>query len=170
MKRIIAFAALLVLGVSGFAQTSKNSSQQSRREHEWDSIKVEKVGFITSKLDLTVEEAQAFWPVYNKYEKDMAAANREVHRTMRNLRPKEGENLSEAEMLQRLNAYVAAKAKVSDVTAQYNKEFLKVLPAAKVAGLYVAEEQFTRKILDGFAQRRYCSSASGRKENPQKAR
>ena len=35
----------------------------------FEKIKAEKISFFTSKLDLTPAEAQAFWPVYNEYEK-----------------------------------------------------------------------------------------------------
>lgn len=152
MKRIIAaFAALILLSVSGFAQTDK----KPHGDNGWEEIKAEKVGFITDKLDLSVEEAQVFWPVYNKYEKEFAAANKEVRKALRGLHPKKDEKVSEAEMAQRLNVYVAAKSKVSDITAAYNKEFLKVLPASKVAKLYLAEEQFMHKMLDRFAQKKY---------------
>ena len=152
MKRIIAaFAVLILLSVSGFAQTDKKPG----RDNDWEEMKAEKVGFITGRLDLTVEEAQVFWPVYNKYEKEFASANKEVRKALRGLHPKKDEKVSEAEMAQRLNVYVAAKSKVSDVTAAYNKEFLKVLPASKVARLYMAEEQFMHKMLDRFAQKKY---------------
>lgn len=152
MKRIIAaFAALILLSVSGFAQMDKKPG----RDNDWEEIKAEKVGFITGRLDLTVEEAQVFWPVYNKFEKEFASANKEVRKALRGLHPKKDEKVSEAEMAQRLNVYVAAKSKVSDVTAAYNKEFLKVLPASKVAKLYIAEEQFMHKMLDRFAQKKY---------------
>ena len=34
-----------------------------------EQIKAQKVAFITDKLQLTVEEAQQFWPVYNELDK-----------------------------------------------------------------------------------------------------
>ena len=36
-----------------------------------EKIEAMKVGFITQKLDLSSEEAQKFWPVYNKYQDEL---------------------------------------------------------------------------------------------------
>ena len=34
-----------------------------------EKMEAMRVGFITQKLDLTSEEAQKFWPVYNEFQK-----------------------------------------------------------------------------------------------------
>ncbi|MBO4572067.1 MAG: hypothetical protein J5699_09100 [Bacteroidales bacterium] len=150
-KLALALAALIIMGAGCFAQEKKTGS----KNNNWEEIKAEKVGFITDKLDLTVEEAQVFWPVYNAYEKETAAANKAARKALMSLKVKEGEKVSDAEMTQRLNTYVAAKEKVAEVLATYNREFLKVLAPAKVAKLYQAEEQFTHKLIDRFAKKKY---------------
>ena len=168
MKRYFAaFAALVIVSVVCFAQGERKDSKP-RGNNNREEIKAEKVGFITSKLDLTVEEAQAFWPVYNKYEKDVAAANKEVRKAFNALKVKGDEKVSDAEMTQRINAYIAAKEKVAKVTGTYNKDFLKVLPASKVAKLYQAEEMFMHKMIDRFAQKKYRKPAAEKPVQPKK--
>ena len=40
---------------------------QKKGDNEENKIQALKIAFITQKLSLTSEEAQKFWPVYNKY-------------------------------------------------------------------------------------------------------
>src|SRR5690625_2511085 len=45
--------------------------QAQNREDRFKEIKAQKVAYLTEKMDLTVEESKAFWPIYNKYEQSM---------------------------------------------------------------------------------------------------
>ena len=118
------------------------------------SIYDEAFGLITDKLDLSVEEAQVFWPVYNAYMKELSAANRDVRHCMWSLKPKKDETVSDKEMVERINAYVNAKKDADEVFARYSKEFLKVLPAEKVGKLYLAEEQFNRNMVNKLVDKK----------------
>jgi hypothetical protein len=59
-----------LLGLIMFLTMSTDLIAQDRREH-YQRIEAIKVAFITKKLDLTTEEAQKFWPVYNNYQKEL---------------------------------------------------------------------------------------------------
>ena len=63
MKKIISvFCALALMGsVAAFAQEKGNKKEDWR-----EKVRSEQVALITSELDLTEAEAQAFWPVYNE--------------------------------------------------------------------------------------------------------
>ena len=41
----------------------------------FEKIKAEKISFFTEKLSLTPSEAQAFWPVYNEFERKDSTFN-----------------------------------------------------------------------------------------------
>lgn len=153
MKRIYAFAAVLLMaGAACFAQDKNNDN--AKKHNSWESIKAEKIGFLTDKLDLTVEEAQAFWPVYNAYMKDLSAAEKTVRHDLWSLKPKKDETISDKEMVNRINDYVKAKSNADDVFAKYSKEFLKVLSPEKVGRLYLAEEQFNRIMVNKLAEKK----------------
>ena len=65
MKQII---LLLTLGVFLIAQTSVVAQKSDNHKKRWEKYKTEKVAFLTTNLDLTPQEAQKFWPVYNEME------------------------------------------------------------------------------------------------------
>lgn len=109
-----------------------------------EKVKAARVAFLTNELNLSSEEAQAFWPVYNQAqaEKDEAYAKvREAYRSMMDA-VKEGK--SDKEVANLLKAYLKASKVPSEIDEEYAPEYLKVLPASKVAKLYVSEEKFRK--------------------------
>ena len=66
MKKLIiaSLTCLFICSMSMQAQSKKENFENWR-----EKMKAEKVAFITSYVDLTVEEAQNFWPIYNGIEK-----------------------------------------------------------------------------------------------------
>ncbi|OZA24427.1 MAG: hypothetical protein B7X86_08430 [Sphingobacteriales bacterium 17-39-43] len=59
-----------ILGIIMCLTMNTGLMSQDRRGH-YERIEAIKVAFITKKLDLTTEEAQKFWPVYNNYQKEL---------------------------------------------------------------------------------------------------
>lgn len=141
MKRIITLAAALLVVAGAFAQDNAPKKKHSNRE-------VEKIGYITNKLQLTPEEAQVFWPVYNQYSNEAKDARKAVRSARKALRPKKDEPaLTDNEIKARIDAFIKATEAETALLSKYNSKFLKVLPAAKVAKLYIAEESFRNKLL-----------------------
>ncbi|MBL4888118.1 MAG: hypothetical protein JKZ03_06660 [Flavobacteriaceae bacterium] len=101
MKRII-YSIFLV-----FFITLSVKAQNPR-----EKLRTFKVAFITQELDLSPEEAQKFWPIYNAYNKKKAALRKkmgeEIHQK---IKEKGKENLSEKEARLLLDNYMAIKAK-----------------------------------------------------------
>ena len=61
MKKILLITLLLITTTNVFAQ----------RQHRFERIKALKTAYITEKVDLSSSEAEKFWPIYNKYEKEL---------------------------------------------------------------------------------------------------
>jgi len=95
-----------------------------------DGTKLEnlKIAYLTKKLNLTPEEAQRFWPVYNQYADELHKVRSEANQNQ------EGE--------------IATDEKILNLRKRYNGEFNKVLPPQKVNQLFRSEKEFS-----GFVQR-----------------
>jgi Spy/CpxP family protein refolding chaperone len=109
-----------------------------------------KIGFFTRFLALTEEEAQKFWPVYNKYEEE-----REAHRKkMMGLRlnKETTDELTEKEAEALVEQYLQLRQEEVELEKRYYASVKKVLPAPKVAKLFQAERQFQREILRSMRQ------------------
>jgi len=160
MKKLLTLAAaLLVMGATAFAQEPQ--TPQGPKPHKGGDREAEKIGFITNRLDLTPEEAQVFWPVYNQYSKEAKDCHKAVRGARKALRPgKDQPEYTDAQAKDAINAFIKAVEAENALLAKYNPKFLKVLPASKVAKLYVAEEQYRSKMLKELYQHQ------GKKQGP----
>jgi hypothetical protein len=137
MKRITA-AILLMLTASAalFAQPQEKQ----------EKIEAMKVAFITTKLDLTPQEAQVFWPVYNEYENKMEDIRKKRRKDLESAK-ETLDAMSDKEIEALVDNEMAMRQKELDIQKEYNTRFKAVLPVRKVAKLYAAEEQFKRELL-----------------------
>ena len=153
MKRILTVAACLLMAVSLFAQPQGHKQNEEQRKKEFERIQSEKIAFITQELDLSPEEAQVFWPVYNQCWKESLEAHRKMMEAGNAFRGKKGEELSEAELEKKLDAYIQANKASNQVMADWYPKFKKVLPIHKVAKLYQAEEAFQMRMINNLKKR-----------------
>lgn len=130
-----ALAAFVLFGISSEAQPNN-----------WmDKMKSEKIAFITAQLDLTPEEAQVFWPVYNQISKEKMESQKAMMKAYHELMKALNEdNVSDKEIDRLLDAYLIAKQANKAFAKGDADKYRKVLPSKKVAKLYVAEERFRR--------------------------
>lgn len=105
----------------------------------------EKIAFLTAEMDLTPEEAQAFWPVYNEVNKRSDEAMHKVFGTFKALEQALNEGKSEKEVQKLLDEYLKALDMQKEANKEAADKYKKVLPAEKVARLYVGEERFRRQ-------------------------
>ena len=136
MRRILIIATMLAcFGIS--AQAHKGCGK------DWkDKMNSEKIAFLTAEMDITPEEAQVFWPVYNQVEKEKDAAFEEVIKTYKALSAAVEQN---AEISKCLDAYLKAQEKMRETDNNAAEKFKAVLPVEKVAKLYLGEEKFRRQ-------------------------
>jgi hypothetical protein len=115
----------------------------------FEKIKAQKISFFTTKLDLKPAEAQAFWPIYNEFEKKRFEIQGQIHNFER--MPEDAFlKLSDTEMEKITNDYIASFEKEAILFKEYNKEFLKVLPKKKVLMIYRAENEFRSYLIQEY--------------------
>lgn len=140
---------LLVLFFIPFFGLSQNSNGRQGCNMDDDKIRAEKVSFITDKLNLSVKEAQEFWPVYNELDQKLNELFLEEHKLMRELH-KDVETLSDKEIVSKLDRIFGLKQERSKIENEYYNKFKNVLPIQKVAKLYQTEKDFRRYLLEKY--------------------
>ena len=121
---------------------SQNISDKKR-----EKIESQKIAFITNQLDLTSEEAQVFWPVYNEFSKEIKSLHNEKKENSKEIR-KNIENMSDSEIAKVLEKIFVIEQKELDVKKKYNLKFQKILSTQKVAKLYRSEREFKKELLN----------------------
>ena len=126
MKKII----LLLLLYAGLAFSASAQDDQK----DLGRLQAYKIAFLTKKLNLSPEEAQRFWPIYNKYEEELRAAR------MENRQNKTSE--------------IATEEKILNIRKKYNGEFTKALSIEKVNTLFRSEREFGNIVQKELLERR----------------
>lgn len=111
-----------------------------------EKIKTWKIAFFTEQLNLTPEEAQKFWPVYNEYENKLEDL-RKKRRQERRIAKENLDEMDDKEIEALVDSEMAFRQKELDLQKEYHSKFKSVLPTRKVAKLYAAEEQFKIVLL-----------------------
>ena len=135
--RTLCIATLLLAAVPVFAQNERND----HRGNEWrEKMKAEKIGFLTSEIGLTPDEAKSFWPVYEMVEKAREEATRQFFEAFRALEGSIQEQKGDAVISEALNAYLAANENLNAIDRRYIGEYRRILSSEKIARLFFAEE------------------------------
>lgn len=142
MKKLFLISMLSIFAVSVLVAQERRGPSPEILE----KIKTEKISFFTSKLDLTPVEAQAFWPVYNEFEKKRFELQRQIHQFER-MPDEKITNLSETEIEKMTNNYIDSFEKEALLLKEYNKQFQKILTKKKVLMLYRTENEFRSHLI-----------------------
>ena len=90
-----------------------------------ERIQALKIAFITQRLQLSSEEAQRFWPIYNNYEKDLK---------LQVIANKGGDVIDNEE-------------KMLNIRKQYRLAFISAIGQPKTHKLFTAEKDFRGALL-----------------------
>ena len=121
---------------------SQNISDEKRKK-----IEIQKIAFITKSLDLSSEEAQVFWPVYNNFSDEMKSIKEKIRENMSSMR-KDRSSLTEKQVGEIMEQKFKMEQMVLDIKVKFNKEFQKVISNKKIAALYHAEKEFKKELLN----------------------
>lgn len=121
------FAALML----GFATQAQIQPDRASRSAEIKKIQAMEMAFITKELNLSPEEAQKFWPVFNQYRNELKG--------MANER-KTGDQLEKQQ-------------KMLDIRKKYREDFTKVMSHDRANKVFGAEEEFKSLVRREFQKR-----------------
>ena len=99
---ILVFAILLAFALPAGAQEKPQEPKRPDRTEMGQRIKASKIAYITEQVELTPEEAEKFWPVYNELEDQKMEVTADI---MQRFRPneekmEEPDNEEAAEMME----------------------------------------------------------------------
>lgn len=103
-----------------------------------------KIGLITNRLNLTPEQSQQFWPVYNEFDD----RKKEIRKQMRKLIVETNTlTTPDEKILANIKETLNLQQKEVDLEREYMNKFLKVVNVRQLAELYKAEQMFTQMLI-----------------------
>ncbi|MBP7395665.1 MAG: sensor of ECF-type sigma factor [Flavobacterium sp.] len=125
--------------------------QNERLKEKRDQIKAMKVAFLTSELNLTSDEAEKFWPVYNAYDdKQFELRHQKMKTYARKLNDGSLDNMSDREALAFLNQIESTDEEQYVIRKKFNSALRNILPPTKILKLRKSEVDFDRKLLKQY--------------------
>ena len=125
-------------------------AQPERRPGDFEEkrkkIEAIKVAFITEQIDLTIEESQSFWPVYNQMsdkEHDLRKAQRDAFGGL-----KDFENASDKEVEKAIMELANLSVDIEELRQSYLPKFIDIIGAKKTAKLMKAEKEFGKRLME----------------------
>jgi len=119
-----------------------------------DKIKAYKTAFISESLELSSNEAEKFWPIYNAHEEKLRTLRKQERKEIFEIIKGDFNSLSDAEA----NALLEKAISLKEKEFLYQKELIQnlkgILPAKKILKLKRAEEEFKRTLLNKMKNKR----------------
>lgn len=127
MKKIY-LIAIIFLALNNVTLAQQQPPIDEKKQQ--DNIEALKVAFISKELDLTPEEAQKFWPIYNQYAKEL------------NLASKGNDDVLDRD------------EKVLNIRKRYKDQFSKILGQQRINKMYGAEGRFHQLLIKAMRKQR----------------
>jgi hypothetical protein len=111
-----------------------------------EKLNAYKIGFFTRRLNLTSQEAERFWPVYNEYQKQKNSIQQEKVILIKNFNQNES-TLSDNQLTEIGDKLIGYIVQESSLAVTFHNKLKEVLPPAKVIRFYQAENQYKAQLL-----------------------
>jgi len=149
MKRVVTFLLIIIM-----FPVIRSSAQNTNLE----KLNNYKIGFFTKKLNLTSEEAEKFWPVYNDYQGQRNLIQLEKVKLNRNFNQNEI-TLSDKQLEEMGDKYVDFLVQETNLAVAFHKKLKEVLTPVKIILYYQAENQYKVQLLNELQNARQQQKA-----------
>ncbi len=147
MKKVI--LTMLVALIAGFQSQAQNIPQG--KENARSKLEAARIAMITERLNLTPEQAEKFWPLYNQYAQERRALQQEA------LKAREGldmQHLTEEQSQQLIKAHQKFKQEKLNLENKYAAKMNTVISARQMVALRRAEDDFRKMVLRRLEERK----------------
>jgi len=128
------FTSIVIAFVFLSAPICLLGQDKQHNENKEEKIRSLEIAYISRKLNLSTEEAQKFWPIFNEYKSEMQTINGG------------GKNRNEVDVLGR-------EEKVLEIKKRYNERFTKAVGSNKSNQFFQAEHEFKGVLLNRIKQK-----------------
>lgn len=143
--------SLLIVFISINAVAQDGSFIRKKKEQ----IKSLKVAFITDELSLTPEEASKFWPLFNAYEdKQQDIKKQKLKGYLDRMDEESFDKLSDKEASTMLAQIESSEDELYQAKKKFVASLKGVISPLKILKLKKAEENFNRKLLQQYRDKR----------------
>lgn len=147
MKNLKLITTILVLAFTFIADHSMaQPGGKPLPKEKKEKIEQLKIAFITKELDLTSEEAEKFWPVYNEMSDKLSEKRKAGKKLNKELRDN-FDTLTEDEIKTKSEAILDNEIEQVKLKKEYHAKIAEVIGYKKATKLLSLEQRFKRELL-----------------------
>jgi len=163
---MVILASLVVFSMPLQAQEKQEGEVKTRerRKEMGEKIKASKIAYITQHMNLSPEEAEKFWPIYNEQEQKREDITHSIMERFKG--PKEDVELSDKEAEEIIQKRFAQEQALLDLKMEYHTRYLDIFTASRVLKLYEVENNFRRGLMERLGRRDGENKPEGRGSAP----
>jgi len=115
-----------------------------------EKLEAAKIGYLTTKLNLSESQAKDFWVIQNEYSKK----RKEIFKQLRQLKnDADVETLTEDQADIALKKFLELREEEIELEKNYKKRFLKVISKVQLVRYFQAEQDFNRMLIKKLGKR-----------------
>ncbi len=141
---------LLILSLAALCTTTVAAQQpgtkEEKRQARWEEFRKAKHAFYTEKLELTDEQSEAFFKLYDEMERSKFEMSREIRREMRSLAQK-GDAVTDAEYKAVADKAAALSEKEAAIEKEYYAKFCEILSPRQQYLYHRCEIDFQKNLI-----------------------
>ena len=142
VTQTICVVAMILLTFMVGAQEERPNAQSRK-----DKIEQLKIAFITKELNLSSEEAEKFWPVYNEMNDDLKA-KKKIRKQKSNAIRKNYETMSESELEKQTLEVMDLEISEVQAKKKHMSKIADIVGYKKAVKLLTVEQRFKKELLN----------------------
>jgi hypothetical protein len=132
------FASLAFTALATAAQAAE--SAQTTNDIVLASLRADKKAFLATNLELTDKEGAEFWPIYDRYQKELVEVQARLYEVVQEGLAA-GDELKDEQAMDLVERYLAAEEDRAKVRRSYVAPLSKVVSGRKLARFYQMENK-----------------------------
>ncbi len=122
------------------------AAQPGRGRAGFERVEAEKIAFFTTFINLSSQEARAFWPVYDDFQRQKNQLVQE-RQSLSGHFERHRESLTDDESEKIADRYIEIQMKEAGLQMEFHEKLKDILPPGKVMRFYQAENEFRMQLL-----------------------
>ena len=136
MRTIVFYILILFIGIPSYAQ-KETSSRYSQ-----EKLESAKVAFVIKRLDLSLQQAEKFWPLYNQHNEE----RRKLMRQINELSNAVNADIDDKQALELINRKFELKKEILDLENAFTKKIVEIISPVQAIKLSDVNRDFARHI------------------------
>lgn len=135
MKKVALYALIFLLSLPVMAQKGGKSN------YDKEKLESAKVAFITKRLDLSPDQAEKFWPLYNQHNKQRRSLMKEIDHLV-----KDAGELTDEKAMGLIERKFEIQQEILDLEKSFLRKIVKTISPVQAIKLDDVNKDFARHI------------------------